>query len=396
MDRLRIDLDYLIDTLVDLVRINSINPSLVHGAPGEAKIAAYIADSLLMLGLEVSNHEPEPGRVSVVGRLRGSGNGPCLMLYAHEDTVGIEGMSDPFAAEIHNGKLFGRGAYDMKGSLAACMAAVKAIVDDGMLLNGDVLFAAVADEENSSIGIINILNRYKVDGAVVTEPTDLDLCLAHKGFSLFEVETVGRAAHGSRYKDGVDANLHMARFLKEIDHYAEELEHQNAHPLVGPPSIHVPLIKGGTQLFMYASRCVSHLERRTIPGETEAQVIGSLQTIIDRLSEENPTFSAALRPYFNRQPFEIEPRANIVRIVSKAITEVLDQEPEFIGQSFWMDAALIADAKIETVAIGPVGSGLHSQEEWVDLKSLEDLANILIITAHHYCVWPDAKTHDRI
>jgi len=383
---MRIDTNYLIDTLVDLVRINSINPSLVPGAPGEAEIAAYIADSLCDLGLEVAKHETEPGRVSVVARLRGAGDGPCLMLYAHEDTVGVEGMTDPFSAKIRDGRLFGRGAYDMKGSLAACMAAVKAIIDNEISLNGDVLFVAAADEENTSIGIVDILNRYTVDGAIVTEPTDLELCLAHKGFSLFKVETVGRAAHGSRSKEGIDANRHMARLINEIDKYAEELEHNYAHPLVGPPSIHVPLIEGGSHIFMYASKCVSHLERRTIPGETEAKVINELQNIIDRLSLNDSTFIAKLHPYFHRQPFEIKPSDNIVMKVSKAFYDVLDREPKIIGQSFWMDAALIAGANIEAVAVGPVGGGIHSQEEWVDLNSLGDLAKILVYSTQNYLI----------
>ena len=137
------------------------------------------------------------------------------MLNAHYDTVSAEGMAEPFAAALRQGRLYGRGAYDMKAGLAANMAAAKALVDAGISLRGDLLVAAVADEEYASLGTADLLSRYQVDGAIVTEPTELELCLAHKGFIWFEVETTGRAAHGSRFDLGVDAKMRMGRFLAE-------------------------------------------------------------------------------------------------------------------------------------------------------------------------------------
>jgi acetylornithine deacetylase len=237
-----IDHDYLTETLAGLVRINSVNPTLVPGGAGEAEIATYTAASLRGIGLETAVHEPEPGRPSVVGVLRGSGGGRSLMLNAHYDTVGVEGMVEPFSGAVRNGRLYGRGAYDMKGSLAAGMAAAKALVDSGTLLAGDLLVAAVADEEYASLGTADLVKRYKVDAAIVTEPTELDICLAHKGFIWLEVETLGRAAHGSRFDLGIDANMRMGRFLAELDKLEKALLARAGHPLAGPPSLHAAMI----------------------------------------------------------------------------------------------------------------------------------------------------------
>ena len=214
---LTIDQAYLTQTLADLIRINSINPDLVPGGVGEAEIAAYVARSMQDIGLTVTTHEPQPGRVSVVGRYAGAGTGRALMLNAHTDTVGIDGMSAPFSAEIRDGKMYGRGAYDMKGSLAACLSAAKAIVEADVPLAGDLLVAAVADEEYASLGTRDLINNYPVDGAIVAEPTQMEICLAHKGFIWLNVETEGRAAHGSRFDLGIDANMRMGRFLAKLD-----------------------------------------------------------------------------------------------------------------------------------------------------------------------------------
>jgi acetylornithine deacetylase len=382
---LTIDSEYLIKTLANLIRINSINPQLVPEGRGEAEMAAYIAEALRRLNLEVMMHEPAPGRVSVVGRLQGKGGGRSLMLNGHIDTVGVEGMPEPFSAAIRNGRMYGRGAYDMKGSLAACMAAVKALVDADAPFKGEVLLAAVADEEYFSLGTADLVSRYKVDGAIVTEATEMNLCRAHKGFVWLEVETFGRAAHGSRFDEGVDANMMMGRFLAELDKLEKELRARPPHPLVGPPSLHAALIHGGSGLSTYAANCKLKIERRTIPGETEAQVIGELQTILDRLVSADPTFKASLSAFCTRDPFEVAEQAEIVRVVENAVVGVRGAVPRHIGQTYWMDSALLAAAGVETVIIGPIGAGAHADEEWVDLQSLADLAQILAEAALDYC-----------
>jgi acetylornithine deacetylase len=245
---MKIDRDYVQETLARLVQINSVNPTLVPGAPGEKEIAGFVAASLMGLGLRTEIFEPEPGRVSVVGRLKGLGGGRSLMLNAHCDTVDVAGMAEPFSGAVRDGKLYGRGAFDMKGSLAACMAAAKSLIDSKTQLRGDVLVAAVADEEYGSLGTSDLIQHVKVDGAIVTEPTALNVCLAHKGYMWIEVEIAGRAAHGSKFGLGIDANMKMGEFLHELAVLERELRARQPHPLVGPPSLHAAMLSGGSGL----------------------------------------------------------------------------------------------------------------------------------------------------
>jgi acetylornithine deacetylase len=307
------------------------------------------------------------------------------MLNAHVDTVGIDGMAEPFAGAIRGGRLYGRGAYDMKGSLAACLAAAQALVDGGAALEGDLLIAAVADEEYASLGTVDLLKHYQVDGAIVTEPTGMDICLAHKGFIWLNVETFGRAAHGSRFDLGIDANMRMGRFLAGLDQLEQELRARPGHHLVGPPSLHAALLQGGTGLSTYAAACRLQIERRTIPGETEDQVMTEIQAIIDRLTAADPTFTATTTPFFVRGAFEVSPDATIVQTLAQAAEGVLGRKPALVGQTPWMDSAFLAAAGVETVVMGPKGAGAHALEEWVDLDSVAELALILAQTAFNYC-----------
>lgn len=376
--------------LSDLVRINSINPSLSSRGAGEKYIGTYIADTLSAMGLEVTTYPLAPNRMNVVGLLRGRGKGErrgrSLLLNAHMDTVGVDGMQgDPFGAEIRDGKLFGRGAQDMKGSLAAMIAATKALKDCGVELGGDLLITAVADEEHASIGTEDLVRRVKADSAIVTEPTDLTICRAHRGFIWYDVETFGRAAHGSRFNEGVDANMRMGRFLSKLEILEKNLRSRDPHPLAGPPSLHAAHLKGGSEISIYAAHCLLQIERRTSPGETVPQATAELQEILDALVNEDPNYKARLTAKFSREPFEIPKEAEIVMAVENASKKRLGFPPRHTGQTFWTDAALLSKVGIETVLIGPVGSGLHSAEEWVDLKSVIDLAYILAETAISYC-----------
>ncbi len=382
---MEIDQSHVCQTLRDLVRINSINPAFSDGSTSEREIAAYVADALGHLGMEVSTHEPEHDRVSVVGRLPTEGAGPSLMLYAHLDTVGVEGMDSPFSAEIRDGKLYARGAYDMKGSLAACIAAVKLLTDGRVTLNGELLLVAVADEEVASVGMLDVLRHNSTDAAIVTEPTDLSICLAHKGFCWIEVETEGRAAHGSRFDLGIDANMRMGRFLGQLDVLEQELRRSPGHPLVGPPSLHAAVLRGGTGASTYAAKCRLEVERRTIPGETESKVVGEVQQIVDQLAQRDATFEARVRPLLTRAPFEVSRSAAIVQTVTGAATEVLGRQPPYVGQTPWMDAAFLAQREIETVVLGAAGGGAHAREEWVEIDSVMKLADILARAAVAYC-----------
>ena len=380
-----IDESFLTQTLVELVQIDSTNPSLTPGAAGEAAIGAYVAARMTELGLAVTTHTLAPGRVNVVGIRRGRGRGRSLLWNAHLDTVGVRGMAEPFSAAIRDGRLYGRGSQDMKGSLAAMLAAVKALNDAEVELAGDLLVTGVADEEYASIGMDDLVRHYTADAAIVTEPTDMALCRAHRGFVWYTIETTGRAAHGSRFREGVDAIMHMGRILARLDILEKELRARTPHPLAGPPSLHASLIEGGTELSVYPATCTLQVERRTIPGERIEQATAELQVILDEVAAADPTVQATVTPFFGRAPFDVNADAPIVRAVERAMQRRLGKLPTHAGATFWTDAAVLAEAGIGTVLLGPVGAGLHSAEEWVDLHSVQDLAGVLADTAAAFC-----------
>lgn len=382
---MNIDRQYTLDTLARLVQINSINPTLAPGAPGEREIAAFIRDSLAAAGLDTHVFEPEPGRTSVVGRLAGTGGGRSLMLNAHCDTVDVQGMAEPFSGVIRDGKLYGRGSFDMKGSLAACMSAAKALGDAGTRLRGDVVVAAVADEEYGSLGTSDLIKHVKVDGAIVTEPTALEVCLAHKGYMWIEVQVAGRAAHGSKFQLGIDANMKMGAFLHRLSDLERDLRSRRPHPLVGPPSLHAALLNGGSGLSTYAPLSTLQIERRTIPGETAEQATAEIQRVVDDLAAADPDLHATVRPFFVRDPFEVAPEAAIVQCIDRAARQVRGVAPAHIGDTPWMDAALLQAAGVETVVCGAAGTGAHADVEWVDVESVIKLAEMLAIAAAEYC-----------
>jgi acetylornithine deacetylase len=367
------------------VAIDSRNPTLVPGAPGEKEIGEYTSAVMQALGLEVHWYEPEPGRVSVVGRREGVGTGPSLMWNAHYDTVGVDGMEAPFAARVKDGRLHGRGAFDMKGSLAAQLAAVKALNDLNVKLRGDLLLAAVADEEYASLGTMDILWHYHPDAVIVTEPTGLDVCVAHKGFIWLKVTTLGRAAHGSRFDLGIDANMRMGRVLARLEQLERELRQRPEHHLLGPPSLHAATVHGGSELSAYAAQCELGIERRTVPGELAGDVVSDILGILDDLGSADSSFRAVLETVLIREPFESAPGSAIVGSLDAAVSSVTGNRPDHVGNSVWMDAALFDGAGIDTVVIGPEGGGAHADEEWVDMASVSLLAEILAVSGLEFC-----------
>ena len=380
----RIRREALIERTVKMVQINSINSSLESG-PGESELASYTADQMRAAGLDVQHYEVEPGRPNVIGHWPGAGGGRSLMLNAHLDTVGVSGMAEPFSGRIEGGRLYGRGAQDMKASLSAMISAAEALIASGQRLAGDLWITAVCDEEYTSIGAEDLVRHVKADAAIITEPTDLKLCRAHRGMTWFEVETIGQAAHGSRFLEGIDANMRMGRFLAALEAHEIELRHRPPHPLTGPPSLHAAMLQGGTEPSMYAARCKATLERRTVPGEDASLAAPAIQAIIDHLAAEDESFRAELSLSFERPPFEISAQAEIVQTLDSASEQILGSAAEHVGQTFWTDAAIFAEAVMQSALIGPIGAGLHSSEEWVDLQSVIQLAQILAHSARLYC-----------
>jgi acetylornithine deacetylase len=360
-----------------LVAIDSVNPDLVAGGAGEAEIADFVAGWLREAGLDVELDEPAPGRPSVVAVARGSGGGASLMLNAHMDTVGVEGMERPFEPVVRDGRLYGRGAYDMKASLAACMLAARRLATEE--LSGDVIVTAVADEEYASIGVQSVLAGRRADAAIVTEPTGLRVCVAHKGFVWAELETEGRAAHGSRPAEGVDAITRMAPALARLAELQLALDSEAGHELVGPGSVHASLIEGGQELSSYPARCRLALERRTAPGESADDFKRECEALVEGIG------GAEVRMGLVRPPFAVDPDAEVVQAVSRAAEALTGKPAEVYGETYWMDAALIQAAGIPTVVFGPDGWGAHAVDEWVDLASVDACSDALVAAAHDLC-----------
>ena len=360
----RIDSSELVVTLKELIRIDSVNPLLVSGGAGEAKIAAFIADFLENLGLEVDICEVEGGRPNVVGVLRGQDSGFSLILNGHMDTVGTEGMVDPFNPRVEGNRIYGRGSADMKGGIASILHAVKAVIDSEADLRGDLIVASVVDEEYTSLGTEKLMESFKADGAVVCESTGLDIGVAHKGFVWLEVETFGKAAHGSRPEKGIDAIAKMGKFLVELDDFGSKVLSERSHSLLGSPSVHSSIIEGGRELSTYPDQCKLKLERRTIPGEDTRQVESELLSILKRLSTKDSKFNADLRTIFARGPFTVSAEENVVRFLKEAANFVLGTEPQYIGSYGWLDSEIIQNAGVPTVIFGPGGEGMHSINEY--------------------------------
>ncbi|HUF28613.1 MAG TPA: ArgE/DapE family deacylase [Gemmatimonadaceae bacterium] len=353
-----------------LVRLDSRNPSLVPGAPGEQAAARMLAEVLEAWGMWVEVIEAAPGRPNVIAR-SGYGTGRSMLLNGHLDVVGVDGMVHaPFDGEERGSRLYGRGAADMKGGIAAMCAAAARAVEAGA--TGDVIIAAVADEEFQSLGTRALIDSgLRADAAIVTEPTRLAIAPAHRGFVWIDVEVRGRAAHGSRYDLGVDAIRHAALVLAELDRLErDELVHRT-HLLLGHASLHASLIEGGSGMSTYPDRCLVKLERRTLPGERVDDAVREVEDACARVRERIGTLDADVRLVFSQSPSDVAVDAPIVRALGAALAST-GEDVRVEGLSAWTDAALLNDAGIPAICFGPGDIALaHSAEEWVDMDEIE-------------------------
>lgn len=377
-------MDPLRSLLVDLVAIDSVNPSLVPGARGEGEIAAALAAVCRDAGLAVTMQEVAPGRPNVMAVLEGRTPGRTLMFCGHMDTVGVAGMDVPFAPREREGRLYGRGAQDMKGGLAAMVDATRHLAASGGLERGRLVLACVVDEEHGSLGADALVKDWRADACVVTEPTDLAIGIAHKGFAWIEVESAGVAAHGSRPEDGRDAILGMGRVLAALASLDAELQQGARHPRLGCASLHASTIEGGTEWSTYPDRAVLCYERRTLPGEAASAPLLEAQGILDAARRLDPGLRATARLVFARTAYEIDERAEIVQAL-RASTVAIGRPAPLTGTSFWTDAQITAAAGIPSVVFGPGGSGLHSTEEYVTLDEVAACRDVLVDLAKRFC-----------
>ncbi len=371
-----LSLPLLTDLLAGLVRVPSVNPAIAPDeAHGEAAVAAFAQSWLAERGVEAWLEEAAPGRPNVVARV-GTG-GPVLVLCGHIDVVGTRGMDAPFTPRIEDDRMYGRGTYDMKGGVAACMAVAAALAREP--IGGTLMLALVADEEYASVGADAFVAQHRADACILTEPSEGDLVLAHKGFLWADVITHGRAAHGSRWDLGDSAVTRMGRVIMALDRLDHDVLRKRHHPLVGPASMHCSMVQGGVGLSTYAPDCTLRIERRTLPGETAATALAEIERAV--LDADD---TAIITGGLNRTPMECPRDARIAEAVRGAARGILGHAPKETGVAFWMDAAIFHDAGIPVVDFGPAGAGAHETVEWVSLESIVTTARVLEKSARRF------------
>lgn len=376
-----------LDFLRELISIDSVNPSLVAGGAGEEHVAEAVARELRAAGVDVELQPVEPRRPNVVGVLEGRSRGPTLVLCGHLDTVGVAGMDAPFDPVVRGDRIYGRGAQDMKGGLAAIVGAVRTLASTGGIEAGRLVVAGVVDEEDLSRGAEAFVARWRAsslpmpDAAVVAEPTDLRVGVAHKGFAWLRVTTTGRAAHGSRPAEGRDAILRMGRVLARLDAADRVRQSEPGHPLLGPASLHASFVEGGREWSTYPDRCELRLERRTLPGENEDEPLLEISRVFEALVREEEEFSAEAEVVFARRPHEVPAEHGLVRQMRAAADGA-----EVCGLSFWADSAVLAEAGIPSILFGPGGAGLHSLEEYVNTSDVLRCEEALTKLVRSFCV----------
>jgi acetylornithine deacetylase len=368
-------------TLLDaLVRIDSVNPGLDPAGAGEGAIAAFVADWCRAAGLSVEVLQGRPDRPSVIGRGGADAGGRRLLLCGHLDTVGLAGSPDALSPRVDGDRLYARGAYDMKAGLAAALIACRDAAAD---IRGEVVVAAVADEELASLGIQEVLAHLDpatIDAAVVTEPTERQVGTAHRGFAWTEVTVTGVAAHGSRPHLGADAILAAGHCLVAFDELDQRIR-ERPHPYLGPGNLHASLIAGGTEESTIPDRCVFSVERRTLPGETIEQVEADVADLLERCRPADPRVTLSARTVLYRPPLETSPESPIVQSLVQAAGEGTITAP----MTYWADSAFISAAGISTVLYGPEGEGAHADVEWVSRAGTRTAAEVLARLARSFC-----------
>ena len=378
------NLDDPVELLCALTEINSVNSTLVPGAPGESEIATFIGKWFTDRGFEVTRLEGTPGRPSIVACSKGATSSKKIMLNGHIDTVTVASYyGDGCKAVRKDGNVYGRGTFDMKGGLAGQMVAAYRAVQRG--ITGQVIVAAVSDEEHGNIGTEEVLKHFTADVGVVAEPTMLGLTVAHKGFVWFDLNIIGLAAHGSRHDLGIDAITKAGYALVALDKYATELTSRPHVKYLETPSVHASIIKGGEELSSYPAKCTIAIERRTVPGETPEGVRAELIAILDDVAATTKDFSYELSGGFTRAPLQVSEEHEIVGSIQKHFQTHTGSPVGFRGEWYWTDAALMNDAGITTVLFGVDGEGAHAATEWATESSVHIVADVLTDVVVEWC-----------
>lgn len=368
----------MLDTLADLVRINSVNPNYAGGVP-ELEVAEYVEQFFARRGIETRRQEVYPQRPNVIARIAGRDPTRRIVLEAHLDTVSVQGMTiEPWTPHIRNGRLYGRGACDTKAGLAAMMHAVARLAEEQIVPSCEVWLAATIDEEFSYRGVWALCNSPPLQAAVaiVAEPTDLQPVIASKGVVRFKIETRGRSSHSSKPHLGVNAIVEMSHVIAALEQDALRLA-RRTHPLLGPATCNVGVIQGGVQVNFVPDRCEIEVDRRMLPDETTEQVMAHYQALLENLARERPQLDAVLQPpMLTDLPLETDAATPAVRTLVDVL-ESLRLNSKLIGVPFGSDASKFGARGIPSMILGP-GSidQAHAAEEYVECQQVITAAEI--------------------
>lgn len=360
----------VIQTLADMVRIKSVNPSY-EGGVSEAAMAAYVGDFFRQRGIKTWEQEVFPGRPNCIACLPGRDESRRIVLEAHTDTVSVKGMTiPPFEPEIADGKLFGRGACDTKAGLAGMMHAVAALKADGFVPPCEVWLAAVVDEEYSYRGVVKLCEGLTGHASIVAEPTEMRLVVASKGVLRWRIRVSGRAAHSSKPHLGVNAISHMARLVLALEEDNQRMA-ANKHPLLGPATCNVGVIQGGVQVNFVPDACVIEIDRRLLPGEKVATVLAYYQTLLNGLAQKHPGFVAEMEtPMLTDEALDTPLDAPPAVLAGEILKELgLNGEPS--GVPFGSDASKLSRQGLPSLVFGP-GSidRAHAAVEYVEIDQV--------------------------
>jgi len=365
----------------DLVRLQTVNP------PGnELAAAEYVAEALKRSGVGAELVKHGDTRASVLARLKGQGKAPALFYNGHLDTVPVgaeKWRHDPFGGEIAEGKIWGRGAADMKGGLAAMMAAMKALAEARVPLQGDLILAATAGEEIDSLGareVAQMLSREPIQALFIAEPTYNEIFIAEKGVFWVEIETFGKTAHGSMPDQGRNAILMMAKIIQEVEKL--KIPHKT-HPVLGGFTRSINTISGGVKTNVVPDHCSVTIDMRTVPGQEHAAIWRQVEKMLEDLGRKDPGFKAAVRPIIDHPSVETSPSEPVLKKFSSLVAEMTGQKVVFKGANYFSDAVgFLPVLKIPLILFGPGEPGqAHQPNEQVEISKLVEAARIFAVTA---------------
>jgi len=386
------DDDELVSLLQDLVAIPSYNGIENQ----ETKVAEYIYNLFKKEGIETEITHVQDGRKNVTAVLKGKGKGKSLLLTGHMDTVPPYDMEDALEMKIDGDKLIGRGTNDMKGPLACMIMTLIAIKRADVELEGDLIFAGVVDEEEKSLGTIDLIEKgMKTDGAIVGEPTKLDICIAHRGLEWLEFNFEGKTVHGGAQAEGINAILRASNFIQKAEEKIVPKLSERKHPVTGTSTMNYGTINGGTQPSTVAGSCKMKIDRRWIPSEKYEEVLNEYREVLKELKEQDPKFKcemkvmdiSVMKEGYVHEPMEIDENHPLVETLVKSSEEANGRTPNKTYFPAWSDGGLLHTyANIPTLVFAPGDlETAHSKDEFIDRKELVPAVKIYALTAYNFC-----------